>query len=295
MALVLVLWWVVGVWLVVGGLLLLLCLAVDLFGTPSRTWSERLLDFARHLPFFLLVAVGWPVAIVIAFFQVRRDVILETACYGTAPLLKVPPITEMQWQRGGDAVRLLGGLPMTISPRKRRLFACACCRRIWDRLADERSRDAVELAERLADGRANPDEVRQSNNQAGAAASTLLNQGDLEAMAAAKACQDCLNGDGLQAAHRASVSRYRRRRQERRAQCELLREIVGNPFQPLPARPFPPEVMELARAIHEGDHALYPLLADALEELGEAAAADHCRGARHVRGCHVVDWVLGWR
>jgi hypothetical protein len=53
-------------------------------------------------------------------------------------------------------------------------------------------------------------------------------------------------------------------------------------------------VVELARACHEGDHGLYPLLADALAELGEEQAARHCREPSHLRGCHVVDWVLGW-
>src|SRR5689334_394266 len=45
-----------------------------------------------------------------------------------------------------------------VSERPLRLFACACCRRIWGRLAPA-CRRAVEAAERFADGRAGPEEL----------------------------------------------------------------------------------------------------------------------------------------
>ena len=42
--------------------------------------------------------------------------------------------------------------------RKFRLFACACCRRLWHLLADE-SRHAIQVTERYADGNATADDL----------------------------------------------------------------------------------------------------------------------------------------
>ena len=86
---------------------------------------------------------------------------------------------------------------------------------------------------------------------------------------------------------------------ERTAQTELFRDIFGNPFRPVAADPawLTPTVQSIAAAIYE-DRAFdrLPILADALEEAGctNADVLLHCRQpAEHVRGCWVVDLMLG--
>jgi hypothetical protein len=56
----------------------------------------------------------------------------------------------------------------------------------------------------------------------------------------------------------------------------------------------PVHVSGLAATIHEKrDWSLMPILADALEEIGRAQMAAHCRQVVHAKGCHVLDAILG--
>ncbi|HEY1191397.1 MAG TPA: hypothetical protein VGE74_27430 [Gemmata sp.] len=84
-------------------------------------------------------------------------------------------------------------------------------------------------------------------------------------------------------------------------ECEgqLLRCIFGNPFRPVA---FAPEwrtgtVRALAAQMYESrDFSAMPILADALQDSGcdPDDILNHCRGpGPHVRGCWVVDLVLG--
>src|SRR4051812_45842485 len=63
-------------------------------------------------------------------------------------------MTEAEWVTAADPTPLLEHLGSGASDRKLRLFACACCHRHWHLLIDDRSRAAVEVAERVADGSA---------------------------------------------------------------------------------------------------------------------------------------------
>src|SRR5436190_24298473 len=53
-----------------------------------------------------------------------------------------------------------------ISTRKLRLFACECCRRIWHRLPDCRSQEAIEVTESNIEGIASLQDLKVALNQA---------------------------------------------------------------------------------------------------------------------------------
>ncbi len=89
---------------------------------------------------------------------------------------------------------------------------------------------------------------------------------------------------------------------EARAQYDLYRDIVGDPFEkPRPQPPWAryPGVRELLLGV-ERSEMIEPLamlaLADALEEAGcpEQSFLDHCRSnGPHVRACRVIQVLLG--
>jgi hypothetical protein len=95
-------------------------------------------------------------------------------------------------------------------------------------------------------------------------------------------------------------------RAERAAQILLLRHGAGNPFRPVTFSPNWRTVVALARQIYEArDFSAMPILAEALQDAGcdnednplpprGGNLLDHCRNpGSHVRGCRVVDLVLG--
>jgi hypothetical protein len=63
-------------------------------------------------------------------------------------------MTESQWQTCTDPAPMLAFLRRRASERKLRLFAVACSRRMLHLVTDDFGRQAVALAERLAEGRA---------------------------------------------------------------------------------------------------------------------------------------------
>jgi hypothetical protein len=202
--------------------------------------------------------------------------------------------------------------PLQTTTRKARLFVCACCRRVWSHFGDA-GRAAIEAAERAADGlirvkdlkpfcAASPGEikiggrrVRSPANYAAVPFAWVTAHYAAEAAAFLFAC----------ASSPVVVERRAAEESELRAQCDLLRDILGNPFRPVTLAPAcrTPVVVSLAQGVYnerslpigELDPHRLAVLADALEEAGAPdELVAHLRGSgRHVRGCFAVDLCLG--
>ena len=80
--------------------------------------------------------------------------------------------------------------------------------------------------------------------------------------------------------------------------AQSLRDIFGNPFRPVTLDPswLTSTVISLARQMYDyRDFSAMPILADALQDAGcdSAEILDHCRGpGPHVRGCFLMDLIL---
>jgi hypothetical protein len=210
-------------------------------------------------------------------------------------------VTEEEWLASNDPYPMLHPCRKVIRycPRKGHLFAVACCRRIWHLFTDPRSRAAVETTERFIEG-----EVDRAELAVAAHDESFRRRGKVAA-STEWAAQFTASENAWHAASRASNFAYvaagdgLQPGPEHTAQAHLLRDIFGNPFRPVTADPswLTPTVTALAAAIY-ADRAFdrLPILADALEEAGcdHPDVLAHCRGpGPHVRGCWVVDLLLG--
>jgi hypothetical protein len=195
------------------------------------------------------------------------------------------------------------------SPRKLRLFAVACCRRIWRHLADARSKEAVDRAEEYAEGKLDAERLRFSMSAAWDAYLTQ-DEAALHASRGAALVADAAPGfaarEAADAAIAATVCDPDDPEEDHVFQAIILRDIFYNPFRPVSITPdwLTPTETSLARAAYderslpsgELDLARLAVLSDALEEAGcdDADILNHLRSlGPHVRGCWVVDLLLG--
>jgi hypothetical protein len=220
-------------------------------------------------------------------------------------------MTEAEWQDCTDPTAMLDYLRGKVSDRKWRLLACACCRRIWHLLTDPRHREAVAVAERLADREVTPEQARAA---ADASYSATFGQTVYQGFAANLLVRHLSSYDDWDETNRcpplentnlaADAVAEPLRQQERAAQAALVRDVF--PFRQVVLFPawLTPTVVSLANSAYderqlpsgEMDPGRLAILADALEEAGcdNAALLGHLRGpGPHVRGCWMLDLLLG--
>jgi hypothetical protein len=236
-------------------------------------------------------------------------------------------VTEAEWLTCDDPDGMLQLAGQGMSERKRLLLACACCRRIWPLITDERSRRAVETAERYLEGQASEQNWKLAGADAIRAAKEAFpghSAPDLAAHATASvpfpnltaaAIHYSLDASRQAAGHAVAITGSddlfdalfeEARQAEASQQVFLIRELVGNPFREPHLDPAcrTGSAHALTRAAYDERHmpsghldiTRLAVLADALEEAGcaDADLLAHLRGpGPHVRGCWALDAVLG--
>lgn len=239
-------------------------------------------------------------------------------------------MTREEWNACNDPHVMTRFLSGKASDRKFMLFACGCCRANGTLMAHPRADAALTAVEDCADGLSNTERVFAvcdatpaeggvpngldwvkaclTDDGSFATMLTLIDLRHVGRGVSRRGCADiarCVFGNRCRTAPRKSgwleaaalgvVGLF--------AGHPGLTDPEANKDEPLPAPTADPTwptstVTAIAAGIYESrDFSSMPILADALQDTGceDVAVLDHCRddGVRHVRGCWVVDLVLG--
>lgn len=212
-------------------------------------------------------------------------------------------MTEAEWLRATDPTPIMEFLRGKASDRKLRLFSCAAVRLVWTKLGEELP-SAIEVAEEFADGIISKAALRRSRHAvrdkrhglelAGMEAITLWAAYWLAETAST------LNAFGsiVTELNRLSSDTHPFVAPDWPAVCDCLRDIIY-PYRHVALDPTwrTEAVITLAKGIYASRaFDRMPVLADALEDAGcvNEEILSHCRSdGPHVRGCWVVDLILG--
>ena len=216
-------------------------------------------------------------------------------------------MTENEWLTSGYAQAMLSHINGKVSDRKRRLFAYACCQKIWSRMEYEEIRQAVKTAEKFADGLASMEELEKDYF----AALSVVESKDFRPIngpahwAAYWTAHWAAESAAIWASEWSAESEAEDADDEtaywtaQNIQAHILRDIVGNPFKPITFQTQwkTHTILPLAQSMYDDrDFTAMPILGDALEEAGcdNEEILRHCRSeGLHYRGCWVLDLVLG--
>lgn len=214
-------------------------------------------------------------------------------------------MTSAEWMACSDPPPMLEFLRGKVSERKLRLFSTACFLRLTALLPDPRQRQGISVLEQLAEGvilqsecRNVTAEIRRAIPPRDEQVVSQIPTDDFHFVALMLYREFCSSSVASHAI--SATAGLADGAEEQRHQAQLMRDIIGNPFRPVTTDPtwLTTDVVALATGIYE-DRAFdrMPILADALQDAGcdNDDILNHCRNANqvHVRGCWVVDLVLG--
>lgn len=232
-------------------------------------------------------------------------------------------MTEAEWLTTSEVETLWSSTPL--SPRKERLLCVACCNCVRNFYTDQIVHVAIETAEQYADGNINEPHLLATRAAVYASLSPVVEEaarpdfGAQDAKNAVRiACEEWPNSldcaevvasavwcreHDVQGGPADSPDGYKPFESAtsvmREKLCQFLRDIGGNPFHPVTFDPAwrTSTVLALASQMYNTrDFTPMPILADALQDAGceHEDILTHCRGpGPHIRGCWVVDLVLG--
>ena len=195
--------------------------------------------------------------------------------------------------------------------RKLRLFAVGCGRLPAVPLNHVRLIQILEEIERVVDGEVSRENDNTCLEQLNRESSRIFNElsaKDNDEGSSALLVMSCAGVTGGAAAAAEYAARhycemidpdgFDKPRDQQVA--DLLRDIIGNPYHLITFSPSwrTDTAVTLARTMYESrDFSAMPILADALQDAGcdNEDILSHCRDTQqpHVRGCWVVDLVLG--
>jgi hypothetical protein len=226
-------------------------------------------------------------------------------------------MTEREWLRCDDPANMLSAGTEFDRPRRWRLLALICGERVKPLLYAGSCKTAIDALPKFVDGLISSDDLRIAHNAANAEYASLIDDAceqrafyiqasAVKAVVLATSPELTLRNLqrilGLQRdaiAYASDRDGIPVRASESKSQIAWIRDIFGNPFRPVAFDPRwrTEDVLGLARGIYE-ERAFdrLPLLADAVMDAGcaDEQVLEHCRSdGPHVRGCWVVDLVLG--
>lgn len=187
--------------------------------------------------------------------------------------------------------------------RKRECFGVACCRLLWPLIArDELLRRGLEILENELD--AEDAELENGSEETWGEMNVASRHPADDApwfkMFAADVLLDYRDPDLVTARLVRTFEAWEGSKALPGQVAHVMRDVVGNPFRPVT---FDPDwrtdtVLSLAQQMYDArDFSAMPILADALQDAGcdSDDILSHCRDPKqvHLRGCWVVDLVLG--